>query len=140
MNIPFRSFLLPVAAMAALLSACSSHTGSDTLYRAEMAIEKGDFAGAKALCDKAMEAEDLRGTELARASLVYIKVADNASTDDGETMGLAVNAYERALEADPDSVGLFLSRVDADDTRHVKMLLNIVHGLELPDSALVDEP
>lgn len=59
---------------------------------------------SKELCDEAMTAEDtdqLSATQLAQLSLIYMKIADKDDHDDGETVGLAVNAYERAMDTSP---------------------------------------
>lgn len=129
--------------VAAVLASCSGSSAASLAQEAQEALDSGDAAQAHALCDKAMTAADakqLSASQLAQISLIYMKIADNDIHDDGETVGLAVNAYERAMEVSPDSALLYYSSVDYNDTRHVKTLLSVVRGLELPDSCLIDEP
>lgn len=126
-----------------ILSGCSHTSSSALAQQAEKALNSGDAARARELCDEAMTAEDtdqLSATQLAQLSLIYMKIADKDDHDDGETVGLAVNAYERAMDTSPDSALLYYSSVNYNDTRHVKMLLSVIRGLELPDSCLTDEP
>ena len=88
----------------------------------------------------AKDSDGLSASQLAQLSLIYMKIADCDDHDDGENVGMAVNAYERAMAMSPDSALLYYSSVCYDDTRHVKMLFSVVRGLELPDSCLTDEP
>lgn len=126
-----------------MLAGCANTSAPTLAQEAQNAFEDGDIERARDLCDEAMTAEDTRNlsaSHLAQLSLIYMKIADKDEHDDGETVGLAVNAYERAIEASPDSALLYYSSVGYDDTRHVKMLMQVVRGLELPDSCLTDEP
>lgn len=129
--------------VATFMTSCSGSSASSLTHEAQEALDAGDPAHARALCDEAMAADDskkLSASQLAQISLIYMKIADDDVNDDGETVGLAVNAYERAMEISPDSALLYYSSVDYNDTRHVKTLLSVVRGLELPDSCLIDEP
>ncbi|MFG6392013.1 MAG: hypothetical protein K1V76_06870 [Candidatus Amulumruptor sp.] len=130
-------------AASIILAGCKQTSAPSLAQEAQTAFDNGDPERARELCDEAMTAEDtqcLSASQLAQLSLIYMKIADKDEHDDGETVGLAVNAYERAIDASPDSALLYYSSVDYDDTRHVKMLLQVVRGLELPDSCLTDEP
>lgn len=128
---------------SSLLSGCSKPSAPELAREAETALEAGDTEKARALCDEAMASDGtsaLTASQLARLSIIYMKIADKDTHDDGEAVGLAVTAYERAMSTSPDSALLYYSSVDNDDTRHVKMLQQVIRGLELPDSCLTEEP
>lgn len=124
-------------AVAAALAACSHSSGADILNNAELAYDRGDYDRSRDLCDRALEAGGLSATDAARVSVLLIKVSDKLHDDDGEAVGQAVRAYELAMATAPDSALAYYSAIDADDTRHVKMLLNVIRGLSLPDSAMI---
>lgn len=132
-----------VIATVCAMAGCSRTSASECAHQAQGALDSGDTARARELCDEAMTAKDsdgLSASQLAQLSLIYLKIADCDDHDDGENVGMAVNAYERAMAMSPDSALLYYSSVGYDDTRHVKMLFSVVRGLELPDSCLTDEP
>ena len=127
------------AAMALAVPGCSPSKGGDLLEEAETAYSLGDYARARSLCDKALDAQGLTAHDAARLSVMLIKVSDELRDDDGEAVGQAVRAYTIAMTQAPDSTLAYYAAVDAEDTRHVKMLLNVIRGLELPDSALLED-
>lgn len=125
------------------LTGCAHKQPRTLLSEAEAAMDRGMTAEARALCDEAIARAEgtgkLSATDIAKISIIYIKVADDIKADDGETMGLAIKAYEQAMKQAPDSVAAYYASVSDEDTRHVKMLQNVVRGLELPDSAIREE-
>ncbi|MCM1336596.1 MAG: hypothetical protein NC187_06155 [Candidatus Amulumruptor caecigallinarius] len=126
-------------ALAAAMTGCSPSSGGELLAEADSAFQSGDYDRARSLCDEALKAGSLSATDAARVSVMLIKVSDKIHDDDGEAVGQAVRAYDMAMETQPDSAMAYYADVDAEDTRHVKMLLNLVRGLELPDSALLED-
>lgn len=131
--------LIIAAAVSAALAGCSPSSGGDLLTEADAAYTLGDYDRARTLCDAALDAEGLSATDAARLSVMLIKVSDKLHDDDGEAVGQAVTAYSLAMAAQPDSARAYYAGVDAEDTRHVKMLLAVVRGLEVPDSALMED-
>lgn len=133
-----RTFCLAI--MSIMFGACSRNATAENLTEAELAVERANYAEARRLTDEAVNSGTLGATGMARASLVYIKLADLDPQADGEDMGLAVNAYNKAMELAPDSAAAFYES-NREDPRYVSMLLNLIRGLELPDSAIyADEP
>lgn len=131
--------LTVIVAAAAMLSSCNSQSGHDKISRAEEAYENGDYAEARNLCDDALADSTMSAKDAAHVSLLFIKVADKLPDDDGEAVGQAVKAYDLAVKQNADSANHYFANVDEEDTRHVKMLLNVVKGLAMPDSSFIEE-
>ncbi len=93
-----------VIAAACAMAGCSRTSALECARQAQGALDSGDTARARELCDEAMTAKDsdgLSASQLAPLSLIYMKIAACADHDDGAPVGMAVNAYQRAIAMPP---------------------------------------
>lgn len=128
----FFSYIMAAVAITAL-AACSHKTEDPTskaelvLAKAEQCVQVGDtsqaYAYALSLTDTSEY--DMLPSQLCRQALLLYRISREG--EDVERLVASLMCYERALEANPDSVDAFLNTLGTDDRAD----LRFVHDLNM---------
>lgn len=147
-NIIHRASALAAVSILAL-SACTGRNSFDSELRtAETAIAEGDMQAALSVAAHLAGRADtarLSATELARLSMVYIRLAEHP--DGTEMAANAVNSYIKAYETDPDSARIYFESLSPEQVPTAEFLYHLVTSgdadydtgdHEMPDSLIND--
>ena len=133
-------YLIAIATVAAILSACSSSNPSEDISLAEESIIINEPTRAREIADGLTKGKDLSRlsiSDLGRLSMIYMKLSD--MTDEGESVANATHCFREAFKLNPDSARLFYSNVSVDEEKYVVMLSAIVRTTEQPGLLKLDD-
>lgn len=129
-----------ILASLVLTASCNgSHSISEDVATAELALASDDVSATREICDKLVGAsskDNVSATEWARLSLLYMQLNDR--TDDPEVVGLAAKCYREAFTVNADSARMFYQNLPVEDDKYVMTLSSIVHSLDNPTDIPAD--
>lgn len=120
-------------ALIFLISCHESHTISEDVATAELAMSSNDVTTTREICDDLLGNENRDGitaTEWARLSILYMQL--NERTDDPEVIELAAQCYREAFKVNADSARTFYQNLPVDNDKYAMTLASIVHSLDNP--------
>lgn len=124
----------------AFISSChGSHSISEDVATAELALAANDVTASREICDKLVgdsKNVGISATEWARLSLLYMQL--NERTDDPEVIELAAQCYREAFTVNADSARSFYQNLPVEDDKYAMTLASIVHSLDNPSDIPAD--